>query len=147
MARWRARPGPRRQERVLWQGRPAWRSFAVRWALAGWLVALGASKPEVQSGLTLLAGMIGLSILVTRLRYAYTVTTRRVLEREGLLAQSVSEVRVVDITNIRLLQSPLERCLGVGALELSSAGGTAVEVVFWRIAAPAAVRALIRRFQ
>ncbi len=75
------------------------------------------------------------------------VTTQRVIERKGLLSKIVYEVKTKDIKNINLLQSPLECLVGVGTLELSSAGGADVEVILRRITASETVRTLIRRFQ
>lgn len=143
----RRAPHPRRQERILWHGRPAWRSFAGRWTVVLWLVMLGESYPALQRGLLGVASLIVLSILLTRYRFAYTVTTQRVLERVGLLAKVVHEIRVRNINSIHLLQTPLERLLGVGVLKLQSFETEEGEVLFQRIASPETVRALIRRGQ
>jgi uncharacterized membrane protein YdbT with pleckstrin-like domain len=103
--------------------------------------------PEVQAGLFVMAGILVLSILVTRLRHVYTVTNQRVVERQGLFIKHIYEIRIPDIKSLHLHQSFLQRLLGVGTLEFNSVAGAQAEVMFWGIDGPSTVHALIRQFQ
>jgi hypothetical protein len=147
IARGQMRQSHVRQERVLWRGRPAWRSFSGRWAIMGWLLGIGAAYPELQEGLWAAAGILVLTILATRLRHAYTVTSHRVIEQEGLFVKDIYESRINDIVCIHLHQSFLERLLGVRTLVLNSAANGEIGMMFGRVAAPTKVHALIRRFR
>ena len=74
-----------------------------------------------------------------------TVTNKRTVLRKGILAKSTTEVRHVDVRNIKVTQSVFERMFDVGALGISSAAQAGIEVMVAGIPRPAHVRTLIDR--
>jgi uncharacterized membrane protein YdbT with pleckstrin-like domain len=71
---------------------------------------------------------------------AYTIDGGNIESREGIIARKVNSIRVVDVRNINVKQSILNRLLGIGAIEFSSAAATEAEVVFNDIANPMRVK-------
>jgi len=71
------------------------------------------------------------------------ITTKRVIETKGLLSKATSEVRHVDIKNIQVEQSFLDRVWNVGTLKLSSSGENEDPIEMADMPNPAAVRDVI----
>lgn len=121
-------------EQIIWQSRPAWRDFIF-------LLLLG----------TALLPILGIGVFVfvyvsiARLRHLYVVTEERCASQEGLLCRHLSEIDIVDVRDISLDQSFLQRLLRTGDLGLSSAGQDGIEVVFKGIGCPEQVKEMVRR--
>lgn len=60
--------------------------------------------------------------------------------RHGLVARRISSIRVEDVRNINVKQSILQRLLGIGDVEFSSAASADAEVVFDEVANPLRVK-------
>ena len=73
----------------------------------------------------------------------YAVTSRRVIERHGILANQTKEIRIKNIAATYLRQSVLQRILGVGNLEIASASEDAQDVNFIKIRGPVCVKEII----
>ena len=72
-----------------------------------------------------------------------TVTTERTIVERGLLSKMTNEVWHRDVRNVRIYQSFLQRLLGVGEIEISSAGQAGVEISVKGMPAPHTIRDLI----
>jgi uncharacterized membrane protein YdbT with pleckstrin-like domain len=72
------------------------------------------------------------------------VTTRRTILQTGIIRRETNEVRHQDIRNIQVTQSATERLLGVGTIELSSAGQSDVEIEAKKMPNPHKIAELIR---
>jgi len=92
--------------------------------------------------LALLAGGAA-SLWLRRLATVYVVTTRRIIERRGVLGRQEKEVEIRDIRLLSVEQSFLERLLGIGRIEINTAAGNEVEMTFAGFADPLRVKALI----
>jgi uncharacterized membrane protein YdbT with pleckstrin-like domain len=79
------------------------------------------------------------------LRYRYEVTNLRAIARQGLFSQTTSEVQLDDIRNVVVQRSLAERLLGVGTVELSTAGESGMEVVFLSVRDPQGVVLLVNQ--
>ncbi len=121
-------------EHVIFRGHPSWRSrpwFYVRGFLiagiAGVLAGLASAvidgKVQVEwvavivlavFAATLARGLAGLR------RTSYTLTTHRLRVTSGLLARDTREIRLEHVQGVRARQSPLERVLRVGSVELDA---------------------------
>ena len=124
-------------ERVIFQGHPSWRSILgfylkglVLAAIAGAVAALASSiaEDEVKTGWVVVAVVAVLAVLVIvgwlkRLATTYTITTRRLYIRRGIVARQVEETRVERIQNVNTSQSVLERVLRVGTVDFDVASG------------------------
>lgn len=118
-----------------------------------WLGLAMVGSPE---GLAILAGcglaiLVGLIFIVKWIIVSratkLTLTTDRLLYREGILNHKTSEVRYTDVRNISLDLSLRERLLGYGDLAVSSAGQDDMEIVIYDIPRPQEVVDKIRRAQ
>ena len=72
-----------------------------------------------------------------------TITTSRVVPRQGILSKSLNEVRHEHIRNVQLRQSFLKRVFNVGSLGVSTAGQSGVEIAVDGIPDPAGAKALL----
>lgn len=124
-------------ERVIFEGHPSWRSIIGFYfkglllaALAGAAAALASriAEDEVRSGWVVVAVAAVFLILlvigyVKRIATTYTITTRRLHIRRGIVARHVEETRVERIQNVNTSQSVLERILQVGTVDFDVASG------------------------
>jgi len=125
-------------ETVIWEGHPTWRamlSFHIKWfvitlLLFGLLVvvdSIGVDLPTSVIGLVLVAG-IGLTILAgwaDRFFTQYTITTKRLHIRRGVLSKTESSTNVDRIQNITVKQSPVDRIMKVGSIDFDTASDDA----------------------
>ncbi len=89
--------------------------------------------------------LILLACLLKHLSTTLTVTTLRTSLRRGILSKRTSEVRHADVRNVRVTQGILDRMLGVGRLEISSAGQADMEISVSGIANPEGIKMAIDR--
>ena len=99
----------------------------------------------------LCAGGVGLIILgVWYLRCCgthMTVTNKRTTLRTGILSKNINEVFHRDVRNVRLRQSFWQRILGVGSIELSSAGQSDIEISVSGMPDPNRIKSLINEYR
>jgi membrane protein YdbS with pleckstrin-like domain len=123
----RAAPNFLRYQIVLWG-----LGFAAAFFLGVILVAAGHGKggwPELTFGyLTLLLTLVGAVIkyFLIRIDYDmryYVVTDRSLRIREGALIIHEATFTFANVQNLRILQGPLERVLGLSNLIVETAGG------------------------
>jgi len=122
-------------EAVIWEGHPTWRatlSFHIRGIVITVVVFLlivlvkwlGVGLSAVIPGAVLVIG-IALTILVGwihRFFTQYTITTKRLNIRSGILSKTESSTNVDRIQNIRVHQSPVDRIMKVGSIGFDTAG-------------------------
>ena len=75
------------------------------------------------------------------------ITDERTLLIEGIISRYSTEVRHEDVRNLQVEQSALQRILGVGRIEISSAGQATMEIVVNGVPDPQGIADLIRRHQ
>lgn len=86
-------------------------------------------------------------VIYRRYSWAYKIDNETIESREGLIARKVKSIRIQDLRNINVNQSLMERIMGVGDVEFSSAGGSGIEVVFCGVDKPLEVKAMAQRLQ
>ncbi|HEX8066360.1 MAG TPA: PH domain-containing protein [Thermoleophilaceae bacterium] len=117
-------------ETVIFQGRPSWRSIlgfyflgllAVAAAAAIGLLASGGGIAAAAGGAVLVIVLLWgwLKRLVTR----YTITTRRLQVRRGILSRDIEETRVERVQDVRITQNVGQRLLRIGTIDFDTAGG------------------------
>lgn len=123
-------------EEMIWQGHPTWRSiisFYVKWTLlvlvplavivvanvagADWPLWIGIAILVLGLALVLLVGW------VRRYFTRYTITTKHLLIRTGILSRNENSATIDRVQNIRVVQSPIERLLRTGSVDFDTAGG------------------------
>ncbi|MCI0400937.1 MAG: PH domain-containing protein [Gammaproteobacteria bacterium] len=134
--------------------RPAWRS---QWAsmllafvvLTITVVALvrswgSASDPTL---FVIIAAVLGatfvflcLMIVYQHYSWRFTVNSLNIESTKGIIARNVRSIRIMDLRNVNVKQSIIQRILGIGDVEFSSAGGVDVEVVFFGVIDPMNVK-------
>ena len=111
-------------ESVIWEGHPTWRamlSFHIKWFLAtlvlfGVLLLIrkaGVGINYFLIGVILVAGL-ALTIVIgwiERFFTQYTITTKRLNIRRGILSKTESSTNVDRIQNITVKQSPVDRIM------------------------------------
>lgn len=145
---------------MLYESRPTWRyqwpavaSIAAMLAVVLFAQVYGAAHLGVRLThlIIAVAGAIALySVLLglyRRLSWRYLIDHHCIESYQGVLARRVRSIRVGDLRNINVNQTVVQRLLGVGDLEFSSAAGGEIEVVFFGVADPMAVKALAQRLQ
>jgi uncharacterized membrane protein YdbT with pleckstrin-like domain len=125
-------------ESMIWEGHPTWRamlSFHLKWfaitlILFGFLLVLRWAEVDVPTtviGLVLIVG-IGLTVAagwVDRFFTQYTITTKRLNIRRGILSKTESSTNVDRIQNITVKQSPVDRIMKVGSIDFDTASDDA----------------------
>ena len=125
-------------EAVIWEGHPTWRatlSFHIKgilgtlaivllivfanWVGAGISAAVPAAIFVVGIGITIAVGW------VHRFFTQYTITTKRLNIRRGILSKTESSTNVDRIQNITVKQSPVDRIMKVGSIDFDTASDDA----------------------
>ena len=105
--------------------------------------------PAFIIGIPLSIVLIGIPLLVgSYLQYTntnYVVTNRGLYSKRGILSKDVQQVGFDKVQNISYSQSALGSSFGYGSVDISTAGGSGVELTFRSIPDPAAVQELIAR--
>jgi uncharacterized membrane protein YdbT with pleckstrin-like domain len=105
--------------------------------------------PAFIIGIPLSLILVGIPILVgSYLQYTntnYVVTNRGLYSKRGILSRDVQQIGFDKIQNISYSQSALGSSFGYGSVDISTAGGSGVELKFRSIPDPASVQELIAR--
>ena len=122
-------------EKLIWKGRPTWRStlsFYITWGLLSLVpvvvVALvnGLTDTDwpIWAGIVLtLAGLVTVLLVgwLRRVFTQYTITDHRINIRRGFLSKTENTARVDRVQNITINQSPIDRLLRVGTMDFDTA--------------------------
>src|SRR5919204_4015409 len=106
-------------ERVMFEGHPSWRSiigfyvkglFVVLIVCFGVAIVTGIIGDETDSGLVALVAVIGVAVVVLtgfikRITVHYTITTRRLHIKRGIIAREIQETRLERVQNVNYNQS------------------------------------------
>ena len=105
--------------------------------------------PAFGIGIPLSLVLVGIPILVgSYLQYTntnYVVTNRGLYSKRGILSRDVQQIGFEKVQNISYSQSALGSSFGYGSVNVSTAGGSGVELKFRSIPDPASVQELIAR--
>lgn len=124
-----------RDEAMIWEGHPTWRamlSFHIKWfaatiVLFGLLLLVRALGIDLSYAVIVTILLVGLGVTVVigwlqRFFTQYTITTRRLNIRSGILSKTESSTNVDRIQNITVKQSPVDRIMKVGSIDFDTAG-------------------------
>ncbi|WP_176013570.1 PH domain-containing protein [Victivallis sp. Marseille-Q1083] len=147
-------------ETILEKNKLSWRNY---WpALAGWgmlsLLAAAAVYAVLFLGIKLavwlaavwsLTALLPFLLLVLPFYYlqvcsnCYTITSQRIIARQGLLEKHIQEVRIVDIRSVNMHQSFWQRIFHIGDIFIGTAGTAEVEISMRGVGHPEAIVELI----
>jgi uncharacterized membrane protein YdbT with pleckstrin-like domain len=134
----------------MFEGHPSWRSI-VGFYLKGLVVVLAVAlvvglvtriaNGDADAGRVVLVAVIGVAIVVLwgfikRVTTHYTITTRRLHIRRGIISREVQETRLERVQNVNFDQSLLQRVLQVGDVDFDTAAGDDYNFVFFGVANP-----------
>ena len=129
-------------ETPLYRMHPSWFYFYGRLFFAGMFLMLAAEESQSPAGLS---GAIFFILFTAygRFRRLHTVTSQRISTRVGIVAKNTREIEISHIRGISIRQNILERLLGIGSLEMTSAAEGGTRVTFRGIKKPEKVKELI----
>ena len=124
-------------ERILWQGRPSWRSqmsFFILWVPVALLpvIIVGLLRAnDIDTGLPywqwlfislVLAALVVVYDFLRRYATFYVVSNQRLRVRTGILSRREQTARFERVQNVSISQSLLDRMFKVGAVQFDTAG-------------------------
>lgn len=135
-------------EQIIFQGHPSWRAI-LGFYLKGLLIAivLGVIAKLVGAGtgtvFLVVLVVLALTLLVGFLkRWAttYTITTRRLNIKRGIVQREVQETRLERVQNVQYNQSVYQRIMQIGDVDFdTAASGGDYDFVFYGVADPGEV--------
>mgnify|MGYP001190401686 CR=1 FL=1 len=124
-------------EKILWQGRPSWRSqlsFFILWipiALLPVIIAGALRANDTGTGLDywkwllislLLVVLVVVYDFLRRFATFYVVSNQRLRVRTGILSRREQTARFERVQNVSISQTLLDRMFRVGAVQFDTAG-------------------------
>jgi uncharacterized membrane protein YdbT with pleckstrin-like domain len=134
----------------MFEGHPSWRSI-IAFYVKGLLLVLiaafavgivtGITDDGTDAGLVILVAVIGVAVIVLagfikRITTHYTITTRRLHIKRGIIAREIQETRLERVQNVNYNQSLLQRLLQVGDVDFDTAAGDDYNFIFAGVANP-----------
>lgn len=105
------------------------------------LQPIGGVSPNVVAGVFLiLTILVGLTILYRHYVWSFTIDGVSIESCYGIISRNIHSIRIRDLRNINVRQGILQRLLGIGDIEFSSAGGAGIEVTFYGVVGPMALK-------
>ena len=140
-------------EQIMFQGHPSWRSilsFYIKWLFAvlivAFLVGLATriANGQADAGVVIPVAVVGVALVVLagfirRVTTHYTITTRRLHIKRGIISRDIQETRLERVQNVSYDQSLVERILQVGDVDFDTAAGDDYNFIFVGVADPAEV--------
>jgi uncharacterized membrane protein YdbT with pleckstrin-like domain len=133
-------------ERVIFQGHPSWRAI-LGFYLKGVLVAvvLGViAKLLDGNGTAFLVILVVLAItllvgFLKRVSTTYTITSRRLNIKRGIVSREIQETRLERVQNVNYGQSAYQRLMQIGDVDFDTAASDDYNFVFIGVADPGEV--------
>jgi uncharacterized membrane protein YdbT with pleckstrin-like domain len=128
----------------MFDGHPSWRAilaFYVKGLLVVLIAAFAVAIVSDDSGVVALVAVIGVALVVLagfikRITTHYTITTRRLHIKRGIIAREIQETRLERVQNVNYNQSLLQRILQVGDVDFDTAAGDDYNFIFAGVANP-----------
>lgn len=134
-------------ERIVFEGHPSWRAilgFYLKGALVvGVLAAIIALVTDISTATLVLLVVVGAAIIVLagfvkRVATKYTITTRRLNIKHGIVARDVQETKIERVQDVTYRQSVYQRVMQIGDVDFdtAAAGDPGSDFVFAGVANP-----------
>jgi len=128
----------------MFDGHPSWRAilaFYVKGLLVVLIIAFAVAIFSDDTGVVALVAVIGVALVVLtgfikRITTHYTITTRRLHIKRGIVAREIQETRLERVQNVNYNQSLLQRILQVGDVDFDTAAGDDYNFIFVGVANP-----------
>ncbi len=131
-------------EQVIFQGHPSWRAI-LGFYLKGILVAAiigviaklaGASSATVFLIVLVVIGVTVLAGFIKRVATTYTITSRRLNIKRGIISREIQETRLERVQNVNYRQSVYQRLMQIGDVDFDTAATDDYNFVFAGVADP-----------
>jgi uncharacterized membrane protein YdbT with pleckstrin-like domain len=117
----------------VWEGKPEWKAYLFMALLIIPTIA------------TIIIPIIIIAyILLDRASAEFKVSTKRIMCKYGVLSRRTCELEINDIRSINVSQSFLQRIIGVGNIEFTTAAGPIKEAIIMKIDRPDQLKEQIR---
>lgn len=134
-------------ERVLFEGHPSWRAilgFYLRGILIAAIAGVVAKVVGAGGGTIFLVVLVVLAVtfvagFVKRMATTYTITTRRLNIRRGIVSREIQETRLERVQNVNYHQSIYQRIMQIGDVDFDTAASDDYNFVFSGVADPGEV--------
>jgi uncharacterized membrane protein YdbT with pleckstrin-like domain len=116
-------------EQVIFQGHPSWRAilgFYIKGVLIAAIVGavaklLGAGSATVFLIVLVAIGITVLAGFVKRVATTYTITSRRLNIKRGIVSREIQETRLERVQNVNYRQSVYQRIMQIGDVDFDTA--------------------------
>ena len=143
----------------MFQGHPSWRSIIAFYIKGLFIVLIAAfvvgivtniTGDDTDTGLVALVAVVGVAVvvlagLIKRITVHYTITTRRLHIKRGIISREIQETRLERVQNVNYDQSAVQRLLQVGDVDFDTAAGDDYNFIFAGVANPDEVVELVDR--
>jgi len=134
-------------EQVIFRGHPSWRAILGFYlkgvlvaALAGLLAKIfGAGSATVFLVVLAVIAVTVLAGFVKRVATTYTITSRRLNIKRGIVSREIQETRLERVQNVNYRQSVFQRIMQIGDVDFDTAATDDYNFVFVGVADPAEV--------
>lgn len=134
-------------EQIIFQGHPSWRAI-LGFYLKGLALAivLGiVAKLAIGTAAVFVVVLVVLALTLVvgflkRWATTYTITTRRLNIRRGIVSREIQETRLERVQNVNTSQSVYQRVMRIGDVDFdTAASGGDYDFIFYGVADPASV--------
>ena len=145
MARYRAAIDLHQGEQIIFEGHPSWRAilgFYVKGIIVVAIVAVIASLVGASTLLVTViviggAAVVVLAGLIRRIATRYTITTRRLNIKHGIVSRDVQETKIERVQDVNYRQTAFQRMLQIGDVDFDTAAeNSASDFIFAGVANP-----------
>lgn len=134
-------------EQVIFRGHPSWRAILGFYlkgialaALAGLIAKLlGSGGGSVFLVVLAVIGVTVLAGFLKRIATTYTITSRRLNIRRGIVSREIQETRLERVQNVNYRQSVYQRLMQIGDVDFDTAAGDDYNFIFAGVADPGGV--------
>jgi uncharacterized membrane protein YdbT with pleckstrin-like domain len=131
-------------EQVIFEGHPSWRAilgFYLKGILLAAIVGVLARLFDVSSATVFLIVLVivGLTILIgfiKRVATTYTITSRRLNIKRGIISREIQETRLERVQNVNYRQTVYQRIMQIGDVDFDTAATDDYNFVFAGVADP-----------
>lgn len=141
-------------EEVVFEGHPCWRAildFYVKGILIVAVIAVIAALVGASTALVTLIVLVGAAVvvlagLIRRIATRYTITTRRLNIKHGIISRDVQETKIERVQDVNYRQTALQRILQIGDVDFDTAAeNSASDFIFAGVANPEQVVERVHR--
>lgn len=131
-------------EQIVFEGHPSWRAilgFYIKGIIVVAVVAVIASLVGASTLLVTViviggAALVVLAGLIRRIATRYTITTRRLNIKHGIVSRDVQETKIERVQDVNYRQTVFQRMLQIGDVDFDTAATDDYNFVFAGVADP-----------